>query len=310
MDHRALMYIQKILEEGSISRAAKRLYIAQPSLSQYIKRIEDDLGVLIFERNTKPTKLTDAGKIYLETEQKICQLHRQRKNQIDDLLALKKGHLSIGSSNYRSMYLLTSVLPVFKQKYPGISVSLEEGITEELEERALSGITDFSIVLLPLSYPLLSYEELFTEEIILALPQKHPLCKNINAALQSPPYPPIDFSLLKDESFIIMKKGQKIRDSFFSLCHHAGFRPKIILQTDSMAAAQALTAADVGITIIPDLLATHNRIAKMPCYFSLQGQVAPRKVVVAYSGERPLTGAARAFINLMKEVIASSFTAQ
>ncbi len=310
MDSRASSYIQKILEEGSISQAAKRLYIAQPSLSQYIKRIEEDLGAPIFQRNTKPLKLTDAGKIYFQTEQQICQLRRQRKNQIDDLFALKKGHLSIGSSNYRSMYLLTSILPVFKQRYPGISISLEEGITEELEDRAVSGITDFSIVLLPLSYPVLSYEELFTEEIVLALPQKHSLCKNINTKEQSPPYPSMDFSLLKDESFIIMKKGQKIRDSFFNLCHHAGFRPKIILQTDSMATAQALTAADVGITIIPNILAIHNRFEKMPCYFSLKGQANPRKVVAAYSGERPLTGAARAFINVMKEVISGSVAAQ
>ena len=270
MNNRSLSYIQKILEEGSISQAAKRLFIAQPSLSQYIKRIENDLGVPIFERNTKPIKLTDAGQIYFQTEQKICRLRRQIKNQIDDLFALKTGHLSIGSSNYRSMYLLTSVLPVFKHRYPGIGISLEEGITEELEDRALNGITDFSIVLLPLSYPLLSYEELFTEEIVLALPQKHPLCKNVNAMRQSPPYPSMDFSLLKDESFIIMKKGQKIRDSFFSLCHHAGFRPKIILQTDSMATAQALTAADVGITIIPNVLASHKRFETNAVLFFLK----------------------------------------
>ena len=117
-------------------------------------------------------KLTDAGKIYLETEQKIFQLYRQRNNLIADLLKLKKGHLSIGSSNYRSTYLLTSILPVFKERYPGISISLEEGITEELEDRALSGTTDFSIVLLPLSYPLLSYEELFTEEIVFGIAAK------------------------------------------------------------------------------------------------------------------------------------------
>ena len=130
MEDRAFYYIQKILEEGSISQAAKRLFIAQPSLSQYIKRIENDLGAELFEKNAKPAKLTGAGQIYLQTEQKIHQLRQQRKNQIDDLFDLKIGHLTIGSSNYRSMYLLTSVLPVFKQRYPGISISLEEGITE------------------------------------------------------------------------------------------------------------------------------------------------------------------------------------
>ena len=309
MEERALYYIQKILEEGSISQAAKRLFIAQPSLSQYIKRIEADLGAEIFENNSRPVRLTDAGEIYLQTEQKISQLRQQRKNQIDDLFALKKGHVTIGSSNYRSLYLLTAVLPVFRKRYPGISISLEEGITEELEERAMNGVTDFSIVLLPLSYPALAYEELFREEIVLVLPAKHDLCKAANAQEQQlPPYPPIDFSLLKDESFIIMKKGQKIRDTFFDLCRRAGFRPKIILQTDSMATAQALSAAGLGAAIIPDVLAINNRLPEMPRYFSLKNQTEARQVVAAYSRERPLTGAAKAFIEVIKEVITDTIT--
>ncbi len=110
-------------------------------------------------------------------------------------------------------YLLTRVLPIFKQRYPGISINLEEGITEKLEECAVNGITDFSIVLLPLSYSELTYEELFQEKIVLVIPAKHTLCKAVNPEQpQFPPYPTIDFSLLKDESFIVMKKGQKTQN--------------------------------------------------------------------------------------------------
>ena len=309
MEERTLYYIQKIIEEGSISQAAKRLFIAQPSLSQYVKRIEEDIGVEIFEREAKPIRLTEAGEIYLQTEMKIHQLRKQGEKQIEDLFKLKRGHLTIGSSHYRSMHLLTRVLPVFKHRYPGISINLEEGITEKLEECAVSGITDFSIVLLPLSYPTLICEEILQEEIVLVLPANHPLCGNKKAAQSSlPPYPPMDFSLLANESFIIMKKGQKLRKSFFDLCQNAGFRPKIILETDSMATAQALTAAGVGITIIPDTLAIQNRFSEMPRYFSLQDQIAPRRVVVAYSRNRPLTNAASAFIQVMKEVIAAQGT--
>jgi DNA-binding transcriptional LysR family regulator len=201
------------------------------------------------------------------------------------------------------MYLLTTILPVFKQRYPGIRINLEEGITEKLEECAARGITDFSIVLLPLSDPELTYEELFQEEIVLALPAKHRLCSAEDENRQFPPYPSIDFSLLKDESFIVMKKGQKLRNSFFDLCHSAGSRPNIILQTDSMATAQALTAAGIGITMIPDILAMNNKFPEMPRYFSLKQYVPPRRVVVTYSKHKPLTGAARAFIQVMKEAV-------
>jgi DNA-binding transcriptional LysR family regulator len=305
MNNRALLCIQKILEEGSISRAAQSLFIAQPSLSQYIKRLEDDLGTAILDRNAQPIKLTGAGEIFFQTEKDIQLLRKQRANQINDLFGLKRGHLTIGSSHYRSMYLLTKVLPVFKQRYPGIRINLEEGITEQLEECAVNGTTDFSIVLLPLSHHTdLAYEELFQEEILLVMPSGHKLCENVNTAHpRSVPYPSIDFSLLKNESFIVMKKGQRLRNSFFELCRKAEFTPRIILQTDSMATAQALAAAGVGVTIIPYPLALHNSFPEMPHYFSLKNQADTRKAVVAYAKKRGLTGAARTFIQVMKDVI-------
>ena len=311
MEEKSLYYVQKILEEGSFSRAAKKLFIAQPSLSQYIGRIEENLGAHIFDRNAKTIKLTVAGEIYLQTEEKIQQLRELRIKQIEDTSQLKRGHLTIGSSHYRSMYLLTRVLPVFKQKYPGITIKLEEGITERLEDCAALGITDFSIVLLPLSHPALAYEEIYQEEIVLALPASHPLCEwTENKRSQFPPYPSMDFSLLKEDPFIIMKKGQKLRDSFFHLCQDAGFRPQIILESDSMAAAQALTAAGVGSTILPDTLATQNKFPQMPGYFSLKNAVMPRRIVVAFSQERSLTNAAKAFIRVMKDVIAAGEMAE
>jgi DNA-binding transcriptional LysR family regulator len=306
VEDRALSYIKKILEEGSISQAAKRLFISQPSLSQFIQRLEEELGTELFDRTAKPLRLTAAGSIFLKTEQEIQRLREQRTNQIGDLFGLRKGCLIIGSSNYRSSQLLTRVLPLFKQRYPGINLSLEEGITEELEERAAEGSTDLSIVLLPLGYPDLAYEELFEEDILVALPAAHPLCGPAGFATEGPPYPYIDFCVLRDESFIVMKKGQKLRISFFDLCREAGIKPRIIMQTDSMATALALAAAGIGITIVPDALAASAAFPIPPRYFSLGNQAEARKVVVAYSRRRPLSGAARAFIEIMKEAILSA----
>lgn len=304
MEERELTYLQKILEEGSFSKAAQKLFIAQPSLSQYVKKVEAELGAPLFDRMSKPLKLTYAGEIYLRTEKRIRQLKREMRQQIDDLSKLKKGHLSIGSSHYRSSYLLTNVLPVFKERYPGIEISLEEGTTVELEEYAMNGVTDFSIVLLPLTYPALAYEELFQEEVLLAISSKHPLARFAKKDLgHLPPYPQIDFSLLRDEPFIIMKPGQKLRLSFFDLCEKAKFKPNIILESQSMAAAQSLAAVGVGATLVPDILAIYNNLPEPPCYFSLKAPAPPRQVVVAFSREKYLSKAAEAFIEVMKEVV-------
>jgi DNA-binding transcriptional LysR family regulator len=303
MERRTLFYIQKILDEGSISSAAKKLFISQPSLSQFIKRIEDELGVEILERKIKPLQLTSAGEIFLKTEQSIHHMYEQGIKQIMDLSELKRGQVTIGSTNYRTMYLLTQVLPAFKYRYPGIDIHLEEGVTEELEIYVLNGITEISITLLPLTYPSLAFEELFQEQIVLALPANHPLCKTIPGGNSSyPPYPEINFSQLKNEPFIVIKKGQKIRASFFNLCHSTKISPNIILETDSMATAQALVASGMGITILPDTLAINNVFPVMPRYFSLK-QVKPRKIGVVFLKGKKLSKASLAFIDVMKEVI-------
>lgn len=304
MEDRALEYIQTVLEEGSVTRAAKRLFLAQPSLSQYLGRVEKNLGAEIFERNTSPVRLTAAGEIFVRSEQEIRGIRRRRESEINDIFGLKTGRLTIGSSHYRSMYLLTAVLPVFKQRYPGIRISLQEGTTGTLEEYAARGTTDFSIALLPLTYPELMYRRLFQEEIVLPLPPSHPLCGRAEAG--SGRYPVLDFSLLGKEPFIVMKKGQRIRSTFFDLCRDTGVHPEIVLETESMAAAQALAAAGVGTTLIPDILAESGRFDVSPHYFSVKGREMKRTVAAAYSRERPLSAAAEAFLRVTDEVLEAS----
>ena len=304
MGEQSLNYIKWVLAEGNITNAAKRLYISQPSLSQYIKRIEDEIGAELFIRKSKSLQLTDAGRIYLEAEQNIHNIISKRDNQIQELQELKFGKITIGSSHYRSMFILTKIIPIFKKKYPGIQIELEEGTTKHLEDCAVNGTTDFSIVILPLSSSELGFDILFQEEIILALPPDHPICQNFNICLpQSPPFPKLDFSLLHNEPFIIMKKGQKLRNSFFELCNLTNTQPRIVLQTDDMLTAQSLAGAGMGATIIPDIIAKSGFSTIFPKYFSIDQHVPQRDVIVAYSLTRPLNKAAKVFIDIMKETM-------
>lgn len=306
MINREMEYIKKILEEGSFSAAAQKLYISQPSLSQYIKRIEEVIGSELFERTAKPLKLTHAGKIYLKTEQQIYYLRKQMQQRLDDIDELKAGHLTIGSSHYRSSYLLTKVLPVFRERYSGITISLEEGTTEQLEEYAVNGVTDFSISLLPTYFPALGYEELFQEKILLAISDDHPLSKKMMKRGRAyERYPKIDFCELKNTEFIIMKQGQKLRKSFFYLCEKAGFSPNIILESQSMVAAQSLAAVGFGATLVPDVLAMYHNLNRPPCYFSFIEPPPNRRVVAVYNKNRYLSKAAQAFIAMLKEIISA-----
>lgn len=309
MDNREFMYLSKIIETGNFSLAAQKLYIAQPSLSQFVKRIEKEIGAELFDRTTKPITLTYAGKIYMETEQKIQNLHQSRQQQIDDINLLKKGHVTIGSSHYRSSYFLDKVIPLVKKDYPGIEISLEEGTTKQLEEYALNGITDFSIVLSPLFYPELHAEEIFQEEILLVLSANHPLCKKENLHyVNTSIYPVVDFSALASEPFIIIKSGQKMRTSFFNFCEQVKISPPIILESQSMVAAQTLASVGVGATLVPDILAKYNPLENPPCYFSLRKYLPNRRVTLAYRKDKYISKAAAVVIQIMKNVAKKYYT--
>lgn len=301
MYQRTLKYLKAILDEGSFSLAAKKLYISQPSLSLYIKKIEDEIGAELFDRKSHPIKLTYAGEVYLHTEEQIAALKKNRLQLLDEISSLNRGRIIIGSSYFRSSFLLSFILPEFQKRYPGIDLKLEEGTTEELEEMAYSGLVDFSILLLPFQHTDLEYEELFDEKIVLALSNRHPLAQNYPVNIRDSRYPVLSFTQLKNEPFIVMKPGQHIRSSFFSLCSQLKLPPNIILETANMPTAQILAAAGIGATIIPDTLAKFNRLEPQPAYFYLKECTQLRHVVVAHSKAQKLSKAARVFIDILHE---------
>lgn len=298
----SMLYISTILEKGSITEAAKALYLSQPSLSQYISRLEQEIGAELFIPNLKPLSLTEAGKLYLQSEERMRAIHAQMLYQIQEIKDLKRGVITIGSSHYRSMTLLVDAIPNFKAKYPGIEIRIEEGHTAALEEAAAKNLTDFSIVMLPLRHPELTYTPLFSEEILLAISPSHPLCRYIDTSKpQCPPYPSIDASFLKSEPIIMIKKGQHLRKTYLALLQELGIEPEIVMETDDMPTAQSLAAVGVGVTLVTDRLAQASIYTRRPIYFSIQQLPEKRQVVAAYDKRYPLSKAARAFLEELKE---------
>lgn len=169
LERREYEYIRKIAETGSFIAAAEKLYITQPSLSQFIRRIERHVGAELFDRSHQPVTLTEAGRIYLDIEGQIQDLCKVREQRIQDLGQTVGGTVRIGSSNYRSSTILARAIPIINERYPHIDICLEEGTTRELEDFAIQGKTDFSIVVKPTGHRDLDYIELFREELLLAV---------------------------------------------------------------------------------------------------------------------------------------------
>lgn len=304
MDFRQLQYILKVAEERSFSKAAQKLFIAQPSLSQYVQKIELELGVQLFDRSCTPLKLTFAGELYVETAMRILDLKDQLYKQIDDIANSKKGRVTIGLSAFRSTYIMPKVLPLFHDKFPGIEVILVEGNSNELESLALKNISDLTLMTLPIQQDVFDFEYIMSEEILVAIPPNHPIQKrivqkNINKCIR----PVVQLNELRNEPFILLKKDQKLRKIAISLCEQAGFSPRVILESESIEAAHALVTAGMGITFIPEILTLFHRIPPYPLYYSVGESKFYRDLVIAYKKGRYLSVAAKEFIANTKAIL-------
>lgn len=170
MELRQLNYVIQIALEKNFSRAAEKLHIAQPSLSQQLSKLEQEIGVMLFRRTTNSVELTQAGQVFVNKSQEILDAVEQLKQEMDDMAQMRRGRLVVGTLPITGSHILPLVLPVFGEQYPQIEVVLVEDTTVKLEQLTASGGTDLSLLSLPLIDSSLAWEPFLEEEICLAVP--------------------------------------------------------------------------------------------------------------------------------------------
>lgn len=301
MELRQFLYAIQIAAEKNFSRAAEKLHLAQPSLSQQLSKLEKEIGVLLFQRNTNSVEITHAGEVFIEKAQKILDMVNQLKKEMEDISQMRKGKLVVGSLPITGSHILPLVLPVFQSRYPEIEIVLVEETSSRLEHLTSNGQTDICLLTLPLHEPSLTSRPLIDEEIWLALPTQHPLFqKNRNKNKEQAK---IQIKDLQNEPFIVLKKGQGFRQITEELCLTAGFQPNIVFESSNIDTVQSLVAAGMGIAFVPSMIARKQGSPFTPAYVSLQ-EKPYRTLVIAYRKGRYLSKAAEAFIETLLEVTA------
>lgn len=301
MELRQLQYTLQIAEERNFSRAADKLHIAQPSLSQQLSKLEQELGVKLFQRNTSTVELTYAGASFIEHAQKIMDAVEQLRQEMDDISQLRAGRVVVGSMPITGSHLLPYVLPAFKAAYPEIQINLLEDTSLNLEKLTAGGGTDLSLLSLPLQEPSLTYEPIGEELIDLAVPPEHPLAR-LNQHKKG-----VAIEMLKDEPFIVLKKGQGFRTITIDLCKSAGFEPNIVFESNNIETVQSLVAAGMGVTFVPRFIARAKRSELIPVYVPLADPAPSRTLVIAYRKGRYLSKAAEAFIETFKDILQNRY---
>ncbi|THF81204.1 LysR family transcriptional regulator [Cohnella fermenti] len=295
MELRLLHYVIQIAIERNFSRAAEKLHIAQPSLSQQLSKLEKELGILLFKRSTNSVELTYAGSIFVERAKQIVDMTEQLRQEMEDIADLRKGRILVGSLPITGAHVLPDVLTAFRLSHPNIEIALVEETTTQLEQLTASGGTDVSLLSLPLIEPSLAYEPIIEEEIYLAVPPDHRLAAAAKEA--------IDLADMKDESFVLLKRGQGFRAIAYDLCQQAGFAPRVVFESSNIETVQSLVAAGMGIGFVPHMVARSGLGAvHAPVYIRLNNKPT-RTLVIAYRKGRYLSNAAEAFIEIFRKTM-------
>lgn len=297
MDFHQFQYVMAIAEEKSISKAAKKLYISQPSLSQYIMRLENNLGIKLFDRTTSSITLTFAGERYVETAKNILNLNTQMERELSDIAGSRKGRLAVGVPNQTGRHILPLVLPEFHKKFPEIELVVEEDVTMELEEMLLSGKIDIAILNLPIQNEKILYETISVERMFLVAPQEHPIC--LKSKLDNGNK--LDFNYLKNEKFVLLEQGQRMRLIVDEIFHESSFKPNILLEVKNLDTAYRIAAAGMGFTFVPENVIWLLNTDQSNNNFLIDDMTLT--FVVAYRRGEYITRATDEFINLTKEIM-------
>ena len=245
MDLRRLRYFVAVAEELSFNRAAMRLHMAQPPLSAQIKNLEEDLGVLLFERTSRGVRITEAGEVLLEEARRIFVQVDQTESLVRRVGGGEVGRLTLGFVPSASNETLPPILGAFGERFPGVELFLREMRPDLIVRRLHDRQIDAGLLYLPLEDPMLEVECVSREPLVLALPEKHPLA----------PQARIDLAAFADEPFILPAKYQQMPGLYGQVvgaCRRAGFVPTAV-QKDVwlMQTIVGLVAGGTGVALVP-----------------------------------------------------------
>lgn len=296
MELRQLEYFQCVAREGNVTRAAKKLYTAQPSLSRQIQKLEEELGAPLFDRSKRGMRLTAVGETFLQYVERGFDQFEAGKQAVKDLLGPQHGHIRMAFLPAVGADLLPEALAAFRARYPTVEFTLRQSTTLETLGWLRAGEIELCIATaLPYgqSEPGLERAPLLIEELYAALPPDHRYASRDSIDLQD----------LADDPFVLVGGGSGLRRVIEAACQQVGFLPRVAVEGDDLATVRGLVAAGLGVSLLP-ALALHEWGRLRPAIVPLR--TPPTWTVEAvWSAERYLPVATRAFRDFLREYIAA-----
>jgi LysR family transcriptional regulator, hydrogen peroxide-inducible genes activator len=240
-----LRYFCAVVDAGGFSRAAQRIHVSQPSLSQGIRKLEDELGARLFDRLGRTVRLTVLGRAFLPRARGVLREIESARGDVQERKASVSGAICVGVIPTIAPYFLPPSLAAFSRKHPQARVTVVEEITPLLVERLRAGAMDVAIVALPL--PIRSHEfeivPLRKERLYAVLPERHALGRRTKMSMED----------LRDEPFLLLRDGHCFRETAIAACKRAHLNPQIIFESGQFSSILSMVSAGFGVSIIPEM---------------------------------------------------------
>ena len=289
---RHLRYFVAVAEELHFGRAAARLHLAQPPLSQQIRRLEDILGYPLFVRTSRTVKLTAAGEVFLERARRTLRNVQEDMEEARSIGRGDVGSLRVGFIGSGMLTPLPAMLGQYRRQYPGVQLQLHESFTSGVGQSLLKGTLDAGFLRDGDPTEGLVIETLFSEPFVAVLPHLHPLATRSN----------ISAGQLRDQPFVFFSPmaGDRAYEKPISLCEEHGFRPRVVQEAPQWLTILRLVGAGLGVTIAP---ACVRQIAApdVVC-LDLRGAGVKSDIELAYQ-----SGESRAIVKAFASIARESF---
>ncbi|HWC86663.1 MAG TPA: LysR family transcriptional regulator [Solirubrobacteraceae bacterium] len=296
MELRQLRYLLALAEERHFTRAAAREHIAQPALSQQIRRLEEEIGLPLVQRTTRRVTLTGAGELLVARARRVLAEVDSALAEMQALRGVQTGHVTVGAMHTMGPVDVSLALAIFHERHPGVELTVREHSSEELAE--MLRVDDLDLAFLSVTERIESHglglQQLVSEELVAVLPLDHRLGRRRR----------IRMAELAEERFISYREGSRLRELLVSAGHEAGFEPRVTLESNESQRIRRLVARGLGVAILPrsDAAGPGAEIAAV----TLVTPQLTRDITLAWREDRRHAPAAAEFIALARETFTAS----
>ncbi len=295
MELRQLRYLVALADERHFTRAAAREHIAQPALSQQIRRLEREVGLALVERTTRHVTITEAGKTLVARARRILSEVDAANAEMQALAGVRAGHVSVGTMHTMGPVDVSLALAVFHERHPAVELTVREQSSEELAEMLRDDVLDLAFLSVTerIETQGLVLGQLVSEDLVVVLPPRHTLAGRRRLRMAE----------LAHQQFVSYREGARLRELLSFAAHRAGFEPQIKLESNDSERIRRLVARGMGVAILPQSDA--DRSAGNVAVAALIEPSLRRDITLAIREGRRLSPAAAEFLQLSRELFSS-----